>query len=197
MNRPIVLVRVEPGEDGTLRVLSPGVGLWREPPEEGTVLGPGSGLGLLERLNRSTRLILPEHAAGRVAGPAPANRAVPVEYGQLLFMLRPFAGEADLPAAARAVFGQPAGTDLPPGARAILAPTDGVFYRGPAPGAPPFVAPGDRVTSGRLLGLVEVMKTFNQIVYGGPGFPDQAEVIDIPCGDAQEVRAGQVLVVLR
>ncbi len=41
------------------------------------------------------------------------------------------------------------------------------------------------------------MKTFNQILYEGPGFPDQAEVIEIRVRDAEEVRAGQVLIVVR
>ena len=47
------------------------------------------------------------------------------------------------------------------------------------------------------MGLVEVMKTFNQILYDGPGFADQAEVLEIRCEDAQEVHAGEVLIVVR
>ena len=41
------------------------------------------------------------------------------------------------------------------------------------------------------------MKTFNQIVYGGGGFPEEATVVEVRCGDAEEVAAGQVLVVVR
>ena len=54
-----------------------------------------------------------------------------------------------------------------------------------------------RVRRGDAVGLVEVMKTFNQILYQGPGFPDQAEVVEVRLQDAEEVRAGQVLVVVR
>jgi biotin carboxyl carrier protein len=41
------------------------------------------------------------------------------------------------------------------------------------------------------------MKTFNQIRFGGADAPEQAEVVEVRCEDAQEVSAGQVLVVLR
>ena len=41
------------------------------------------------------------------------------------------------------------------------------------------------------------MKTFNPIAYGGAGFPDEAEVVDILAADGQEVRAGQALLVLK
>ncbi len=41
------------------------------------------------------------------------------------------------------------------------------------------------------------MKTFNQILYEGPGFAEQAEVLEVRAADAQEVRAGDVLVVVR
>ena len=79
----------------------------------------------------------------------------------------------------------------------MVSPTDGTFYRGPAPGTRPFVEPGSRVRAGQPLGLVEVMKTFNQIPYGGPGLPEEAEVVEIRCGDAEEVHAGQVLMFVR
>ena len=82
-------------------------------------------------------------------------------------------------------------------AKAVTAPTDGVFYRRPAPDAAPFVEPGGRVEAGQPVGLVEVMKTFNQILYGGPGFPDSAEVLEIRAEEGAEIRSGDVLVVVR
>ena len=56
---------------------------------------------------------------------------------------------------------------------------------------------GGRVKRGQPIGLVEVMKTFNQILYDGPGFPDEAEVVEIRAEDAQEVGVGQILIVVR
>ncbi len=199
MSEPILLARVERGEDGRARVLSPGVGWWSDHPGAGALLGPGSRIGTFQRLGQRLALVLPDGAAGRVAGPLPRNLAVPLEYAQLLFELAPVqaAGDAEALAEHAAAIGHPSATGFPPGTWAVVSPTDGIFYRRPAPGARPFVEPGARIRAGQPLGLVEVMKTFHPIVYGGPGFPEEAEVVEVRCGDAEEVRAGQVLVVVR
>ena len=76
-------------------------------------------------------------------------------------------------------------------------PTDGVFYRSPAIDAKAYVQVGDRITTGQPLGLIEVMKTFNPIAYGGAGLPDEAEIVEIAAADGQEVRAGQALVIVK
>ncbi|MFI0470731.1 acetyl-CoA carboxylase [Saccharopolyspora sp. 5N102] len=39
----------------------------------------------------------------------------------------------------------------------------GVFYRRPSPEANPFIEPGSVVRPGQTLGLIEVMKTFNEV----------------------------------
>jgi biotin carboxyl carrier protein len=44
-----------------------------------------------------------------------------------------------------------------------------------------------------VLGLVEVMKCFNQIVYVGPGFPDRGTIASVHAEDATEVRFGALL----
>ena len=62
---------------------------------------------------------------------------------------------------------------------------------------PPFVEIGSRVRQGQPVGLVEVMKTFNQIVYGGPGLPAEAEVIEVRSEDGAEIAAGQPLIIVR
>ncbi len=45
----------------------------------------------------------------------------------------------------------------------VKSPMVGIAYLAPEPGAPPFVAPGQAVSAGQTLLLVEAMKTFNQI----------------------------------
>lgn len=45
----------------------------------------------------------------------------------------------------------------------ILSPLPGTFYRRPAPDAPPYKQVGDRVAVDEVIGLVEVMKMFNEI----------------------------------
>ncbi|HEY4044764.1 MAG TPA: acetyl-CoA carboxylase [Rhodopila sp.] len=48
--------------------------------------------------------------------------------------------------------------------KTIHAPLPGTFYRRPAPDQPPFKNDGDAVTVGDAVGLIEVMKTFTQVV---------------------------------
>lgn len=198
MNEPVVHARIEPGEGGRLRVVAPGIGVWGSHPHPGALVGPGSEVGTLERLNHRYRLVLPDGAAGRVATTARRDRAVPVEYGETLFELLPIGDlDADDLVLEGRASGASAGDGVGEGMHAILAPTDGVFYRSPRPGAPPFVKPGDRVREGQPVGLVEVMKTFSQVFYGGPGFPGEAEVVEVRAEDGAEIKRGQVLLVTR
>lgn len=46
----------------------------------------------------------------------------------------------------------------------ITAPSVGVFWEAPSPGAPPFVEVGGRVEVGDPIGIVEVMKLMNNVV---------------------------------
>lgn len=198
MNEPLLTVGVEEGADGRLRIISPRVGIWSEHPHPGALLGPGSRVGWLEHLNRRFALVLPDGASGRVRAEPLRDRAVAVEYGQVLLELRPVLGDdAHGLAQEERVSGHHALVDVEPGLHAVVAPTDGVFYRAGTPGGKPFVEVGVRIRAGQPLGLIEVMKTFSQIQYGGPGLPDEATVVEIRGADAGEVRAGQVLVVVR
>ncbi|MCU1627348.1 MAG: putative biotin carboxyl carrier protein [Pseudonocardia sp.] len=45
----------------------------------------------------------------------------------------------------------------------VHAPFPGVFYRRPDPESPPFVNESDTVASGSVVGLIEVMKMFQEI----------------------------------
>ena len=198
MEEPILVAKVERDDDGTLRVLAPKLGFWSEHPHAGAFLGPGSRAGTIRHLNRRFVVVLPDGTAGRVTAGLPPDRAVAVEYAQTLFVMSPVVGESALAVEADgSTVGHPAGVGLSEGTRAVVSPTDGVFYRGPSPGAPAFTEAGREIRSGDPVGLVEVMKTFNQILYGGPGFPERATVVEVRCGDAEEVRAGKVLVVVR
>ena len=59
--------------------------------------------------------------------------------------------------------------ELPEGLVAVRAPILGVFYRAPAPGAPPFVQVGSPVGAEDTLCLIEVMKLFNTVKAGLAG----------------------------
>ena len=45
----------------------------------------------------------------------------------------------------------------------ILSPLPGTFYRRPSPEDPPYKEEGDAVAPGDVIGLVEVMKSFNEV----------------------------------
>ncbi|SLN66112.1 Biotin carboxyl carrier protein of acetyl-CoA carboxylase [Roseivivax jejudonensis] len=67
----------------------------------------------------------------------------------------PAAAEAPAPPAAPA-----GGTD---GLVEVKAPIVGTFYVAPEPGAPPFVRAGDAVDDETTVGIIEVMKVFNNV----------------------------------
>ena len=46
----------------------------------------------------------------------------------------------------------------------IRSPIPGIFYRRPSPDEPEFVQEGDSVEAGAVVGLVEVMKQFHDVV---------------------------------
>lgn len=45
----------------------------------------------------------------------------------------------------------------------IKSPMPGIFYRRPSPDAEEFASPGDSVSAGQTIGLVEVMKNFSEL----------------------------------
>lgn len=45
----------------------------------------------------------------------------------------------------------------------IKAPVPGTFYRRPSPDEDAYVNEGDQVSNGQVIGLVEVMKNFNEV----------------------------------
>jgi acetyl-CoA carboxylase biotin carboxyl carrier protein len=185
----------EGSSSGEILVRSPGVGMVSGTPRPGEVLVAGSRVGRLNVLSRTVELVLPRGHSGRVAGRVLGNRRDPVDYGGVLLRLVPVeAGGVDEASLdpSRATAG-----DLPEGTFAIVSPTHGMFYRRPRPESPPYVEVGQQVEEGNTLALVEVMKCFSAITYGGEGLPPRAEVVEIRAEDNSEIQADQVLIVVR
>ena len=187
----IPLLVAENGQAETV-LRAPKLGLWSDHPHDGALVEPGSSAGTLTQLGRKFLLVIPEGVSGRVVIEGRPQDALPVEYGEVLFRVT-----ASERRNAGAGAEEPKGSRAVSGALEIVSPTDGVFYRAAALGAKPYVAVGERIATGRPVGLIEVMKTFNPITYGGAGFPDEAEVVEILAADGQEVRAGQALLVVK
>lgn len=73
----------------------------------------------------------------------------------------------------------------------IDAPMIGVFFRRPAPGAEPFVKPGDKVDADTTIGIIEIMKLMNPVPAGKAGVLGEFLV-----DDAAAVEFGQPLVAI-
>ncbi len=72
---------------------------------------------------------------------------------------------------------------------AVLAPLTGTWYVTPSPGAASYVKPGDEVTSGQVIGLIEAMKLFNEIKSDASG-----RVVRVLVEHGALVKAKQALV---
>jgi len=193
---PALEALVEPGrEDGEILVQAPAVGVLGALPGVGEVLVGGSRAGRLTTLGRTRDVLLPQGVSGRVTERMLTQRREPVKHGQPLLRLLPVAAggvaEGLLSPA------QAASRGLPEGAYAVVSPTHGMFYRRPRPDAPAYVEAGQIVEKGATMALVEVMKCFSAIAYGGEGLPPRAEVIEVRAEDGAEVAADQVLFVVR
>lgn len=77
-------------------------------------------------------------------------------------------------------------------AKEILSPLPGTFYRRPSPDKPSFKELGDVVAVGDVIGLIEVMKSFNEVLADVAG-----TITGFPTDDEDPVMAGQPLVELR
>ncbi|RGC67598.1 Biotin carboxyl carrier protein of acetyl-CoA carboxylase [Micromonospora sp. MW-13] len=73
----------------------------------------------------------------------------------------------------------------------VRSPVVGTFYRAPEPGAAPFVAVGDLVRAGQVVGIVEAMKLMNEVTADRAG-----RVTAVLADDAAPVEYDQPLVAL-
>jgi acetyl-CoA carboxylase biotin carboxyl carrier protein len=74
----------------------------------------------------------------------------------------------------------------------VKSPIVGTFYESPAPGAPPFVKPGDEVQAGQVLCIIEAMKLMNEIESDVAG-----EIVKRLAANNQPVEYGQPLFAIR
>lgn len=164
---------------------APGVGIWRPAVGIGALVRPGDLLGLLEVLGTAHRVLAPPGARGIVtviAEGAHGRARVPVDHGSRLFVLDP-AGVIGAEAQDDAT------TRTAEGGLVFRAPTSGRFYSRSSPDKPAFVVAGQLLEDGHTICLLEVMKTFNRVVYDGA----RARVVEVVVADEADVDAGAVL----
>lgn len=70
----------------------------------------------------------------------------------------------------------------------LLSPLPGTFYRKPAPDKPMYKNEGDEVQIGDVIGLIEVMKSFNEVKAEVAG-----KIVKFLADNEEPVMAGQPL----
>lgn len=156
-------------------------GRFRPAMSAGDVVHEGTHLGDLEVLGRLTRVVAPDGARGVVTHIADG----PVAFGTALATLDPAAlgaATGGSRSAARAKASADQG-------RVFRAPTSGRFYGRQSPDKPPFVTAGAELKPGATICLLEVMKTFNRVLYAG----EPARVKAVLVADGADVNAGDAL----
>ena len=73
-------------------------------------------------------------------------------------------------------------------AKQLLSPLPGTFYRRPSPDKPAFKNEGDKVAVGDVIGLIEVMKSFNEVKADMAG-----KIVKFIAENEEPVMAGQPL----
>ena len=74
----------------------------------------------------------------------------------------------------------------------VKSPIVGTFYGSPSPGAASFVSPGDHVTKGQVICIVEAMKLMNEIESDATG-----EIVRCLVTNGQPIEFGQPLYEIR
>ena len=177
-------------EDGQVTLKCPGVGFWRRAPRVGQVLAAGQVAGVLSTLGRDQELVVPKGVQGVIVE-ASTSRDGAVAFGDALMVLG--SGGVDVGNVELAGPGASAHRD---GVLVFCSNSSGRFYLRPAPDKPAFVSEGEDIEVGQTIFLLEVMKTFSRISYGGEGLPDRAKVLRIVPNDGDDLEAGQVVLEL-
>jgi len=70
----------------------------------------------------------------------------------------------------------------------VRAMMPGIFYRKPSPDDPSYKEAGDSVTKGDVIGLIEVMKSFHEVVADADG-----TITSFQADNEEAIMPGQVL----
>jgi len=190
MSRDGHVLRARPVDGEASELLSPSVGVFTPRVREGELLSSGQSVGTIDVLGVLRELTVPAGVAGRVSGRVGGGRSrVPVQYGDALLRVST-ASMGNVVEAGSSVGAQQEG------GLAFTAPMSGRFYSRPSPTEPPFVSAGDIVQRGQTVGLLEVMKTFNRLVYQGDALPESARVEEIVPSEGDDVVRGDVILAL-
>lgn len=170
---------------------APAPGWWRPLVAAEHLVAPGDVIGELDMLGTIVHVRAPRvHGLAKLPAAAVARRAV--GYGDVLMRIAPLESHATAPGV---------GDDAKAAARVaeglvFRAPSSGRFYVRPSPDKPAFVDVGSEVSVGTTVCLLEVMKTFHRVTYGGADVPARARVTAVLVADGADVNAGDALIAL-
>lgn len=178
-----------PSEGQQWVLSSPTVGMVHSIARPGVQLSPGDAFAKLIQLGAETSLCVPPGAYGQVVASLLSQEGqtvgqAPAAYEQPLVVLDPNAGSSDTQAQAQQAQATSAG------GQTFTSPSSGRFYRRPSPDRPPFLEVGQVIKTGQTVGLLEIMKTFTRIQFGGPGLPDSVKVLELLAQDDDELASG-------
>lgn len=168
--------------EGQVILCSPTVGRWHFLLSEGGLISPGQTVGFVDQLGVRYKTCVPDHVHGLIVEHLGAQRRA-VGFGEALLAVDPSANPQP----------QAAAEETKTHGLVVPAPMSGRFYLRASPDQPPFVQEGDAIQEGAPVGLLEVMKTFNRVHYGGKGLPTSARVKRILKADGEDVTSGEAL----
>jgi acetyl-CoA carboxylase biotin carboxyl carrier protein len=177
---------IEPSVGSNVLITSPGVGFWRPRMGKNALVHEGDVIGALEILGESVEIVAP--CFGLSLESTASHVARPVAFGDRLIHVDTRAGIVHVDDAAVGGARVEAATGL-----VFPAPISGRFFAKPGPNKPPFVAIGAILEPGQTVCMLEVMKTFNRVTYGGGGLPERARVVAILVDDEADVTMGQAI----
>lgn len=123
---------------------------------------------------------------GRITSKRPERVHQPVGYGTTIYELAPISAEGEVEQLDIAQRND--------AALLVHAPQTGRFYHRPGPDEPAYVEPGATIVDGQAIGMLEIMKTFSQVLYHGTGrLPSRARVVHWLVEDGAEVSEGDEL----
>lgn len=185
------VLRARPVDGEASELLSPSVGVFTPRVDVGGLVSAGQCVGTIDVLGVVSDLLVPDGVAGRIGGRIGGGRSrVPVQYGDSLMMI----STVSMTGLSESVSDAKGERE---GELSFPAPMSGRFYSRPSPGDPPFISPGDIVQRGQTVGLLEVMKTFNRLVYQGETLPERATVDKIVPNEGDDVVRGDAILALR
>ena len=167
--------------------------MYLSPPDNNTPMKGNAPAGKLRTLNTLFDLVLSEEACGRVIISKTIDKITPVEYGQELFRLEIVTNESKKTNIDKTADQK---KSMPEAGQEIKAFSSGIFYRKASPDSPPYVEEGQRIEKGKTLCLIEVMKTFNRVLYQGSENSDHGIIRKILVKDGSEIKMDQPLFII-